>query len=62
LLDSGDTVFTSWGLLMDASVSDVVTGNFSGLVAATWLADIVFVVEKIASIVFDTFVFTVEAS
>jgi hypothetical protein len=47
---------------MDASVSDVVTGNFSGLVAATWLADIVFVVEKIASIVFDTFVFTVEAS
>jgi hypothetical protein len=62
LLNSGNAVFASWGFLVNASVSDVVTRNFSGLVTATWLTDIVFVVEKIASIVFDTFVFTVEAS
>lgn len=52
------TMFASWFFFMSTGISDVVTGDFAGFGAATWLADIVFVVEKISFVVFNTFVFT----
>jgi uncharacterized membrane protein YtjA (UPF0391 family) len=56
------TVFANWFFFVSTGISDVVTGDFSGFGTATWLANIVFVVEEVSFVVFDTFVFTSVAS
>jgi uncharacterized membrane protein YtjA (UPF0391 family) len=52
------TMFANWFFFMSTSISDVVTGDFTGFGTATWLADIVFVVEEVSFVVFNAFVFT----
>jgi hypothetical protein len=52
--DNSFSVSTRW--FFHALIPDVVTSNFARFRAATWLTDIVFVIKKIAWVVFDTFV------
>lgn len=49
------TEFANWFFLVDTSISDVVASDFSGIRAATWLANVVFIVEEVAFIVSLTF-------
>jgi hypothetical protein len=55
--NKGFTEFTNWFFFVSTGVFDVVASNFSGFGTATWLTDIVFVVEEIAFVVFNTFMF-----
>lgn len=51
------TVFANWFFFMDTSISNVITSDFSIFSATTWLANIVFIMEQIAFVIFNTFVF-----
>jgi len=52
------TVFASWFFFMDTSISNVITSDFSVFSATTWLASIVFIMEQIAYVILNTFMFT----
>jgi hypothetical protein len=53
----GFTVFTSWFFFMNTSISNVITSDFSVFSTTTWLANIVFIMEQIAFVILNTFVF-----